>query len=512
MKKTDSVFQLIKSLTRGEKRNFRMLAQLTSGDKKYLQLFDVMDSMDDYDEDKILRKFRKDPAFEKQFAYNKNYLYNNILNALAYFHKGQDSELSSLTLQVRILLEKNLYFQAKRMIRKVKDKVRALEKFEELLTLLQFETEVIRRTEDMKVMRDAFREVEIEEQITLTKISNLQKYRRLESRVFLLMKEQYYSREKQENVLYQEVMTSEVMEAETEAQSLRAKILYNVIKMRINTYEGDEAAALGFCDRAISLMESNKELLDNEAGVFLGLLNFSARSKFMTLGFEPAYQTLIKIKAVKIRTAHHRSRRFILYHASLLALHNDVGRELPKEEIEEIFKESRALNNDLAASHRMWVYYEASKYYLIHGNPSEALRWMNEFLNNPRNPVRKDLQAMARLVNLFIHFELGNYDLIEYKLKSTYRFIYKQEILHGYERRILSFFRKAINLTEKEELMEELQLFRDDLDEVFKNPKERIATNYFHIYAWIDAKLNGYSYSQSLKVYAEKGWKAYEPR
>jgi hypothetical protein len=87
MKKPDALFQLISSLSRGEKRNFRMLAQLTSGDKKYLQIFDIVDLMEEYDEAKVIRKFRNDPGFERQFAYIKNYLYNSILSSLVYFRR-----------------------------------------------------------------------------------------------------------------------------------------------------------------------------------------------------------------------------------------------------------------------------------------------------------------------------------------------------------------------------------------------------------------------------------------
>lgn len=208
MKRNDAVFQLIKSLTRGEKRNFRMLAQLTSGDKKYLQLFDTLDGLDEYNEAKILKKFRKDPSFEKQFAYNKNYLYNSILNSLAYFHKGADSELSSLTIQVKILSEKSLFHQAKKLLRKVKEKVIAQERFEELLKLLNLEAEVIMRTENVKIIRDALRSVEFEEKVTMEKIHNLLEFRKLKSRVVILRRTFYMARTDNELKLMKEVTSS----------------------------------------------------------------------------------------------------------------------------------------------------------------------------------------------------------------------------------------------------------------------------------------------------------------
>ena len=230
MKKTDAVFQLIKSLTRGEKRNFRMLAQLTSGDKKYLQLFDVMDSLSEYSEDRILKRFKKDKSFEKQFAYNKNYLYNSILNSLAYFHKGTEAELSSLTLQVRILLEKNLYQQARKLLRKAKEKVQKHERFEELLKLLRYEIEILKRTENIKIMAEALRQVEFEERVTLEKITNCIGYSRIDSRMFMLMKTVHVARDAADDQLIREIESAELMESESRALSSKAKILIHKIR------------------------------------------------------------------------------------------------------------------------------------------------------------------------------------------------------------------------------------------------------------------------------------------
>ena len=49
---TDILFQLIKSLEKGEKRNFKLYVKRNSGseDLKIVQLFDALDKMEEYDE------------------------------------------------------------------------------------------------------------------------------------------------------------------------------------------------------------------------------------------------------------------------------------------------------------------------------------------------------------------------------------------------------------------------------------------------------------------------------
>jgi hypothetical protein len=55
---SDALFQLIKSLEKSEKRNFKLYITRNSSslDLKSIQLFDAMDKMEEYDEVKLLNK------------------------------------------------------------------------------------------------------------------------------------------------------------------------------------------------------------------------------------------------------------------------------------------------------------------------------------------------------------------------------------------------------------------------------------------------------------------------
>jgi hypothetical protein len=145
----------------------------------------------------------------------------------------------------------------------------------------------------------------------------------------------------------------------------------------------------------------------------------------------------------------------------------------------------------LAVGTRLTAAYTFSIYYMIAGDYSKALTWMNSFLNHPRTNLRADLQTGMRLMNLVIHFELGNYDLIEYSIKSTYRFIYKQERMHQYERRFIRFFRDAIALHNATDLTDLMRVFQQDIMEIVKDPFERRALDVYSILVWLHSKLDG---------------------
>mgnify|MGYP000023314336 CR=1 FL=1 len=59
MKPSNELFQLIKSLTKSEKRYFKLSSSLQSGEKNYMKLFDIIEIQDEYDEPAIKQKFKK---------------------------------------------------------------------------------------------------------------------------------------------------------------------------------------------------------------------------------------------------------------------------------------------------------------------------------------------------------------------------------------------------------------------------------------------------------------------
>ena len=72
---TDSLFQLIQSLQKSEKRNFKLYIQrnTSNNDLKIVQLFDALDKMKDYDEKELINKTVS--LKKEQLSNIKTYLY-----------------------------------------------------------------------------------------------------------------------------------------------------------------------------------------------------------------------------------------------------------------------------------------------------------------------------------------------------------------------------------------------------------------------------------------------------
>src|SRR6476659_4264547 len=90
---TDALFQLIKSLEKSEKRNFKLYVKRNSGneDLKIVQLFDALDKMDEYDEEQLLKKNKS--LSKQQLSNMKAHLYRKVLSSLRLIKDAENIDL-----------------------------------------------------------------------------------------------------------------------------------------------------------------------------------------------------------------------------------------------------------------------------------------------------------------------------------------------------------------------------------------------------------------------------------
>src|SRR4051812_39408135 len=137
----DPLYQLIRSLSKSEKRNFKLFANRLQGNEesKFMMLFDVMDKLNEYSEEKILQK--AEGISKTQLSNLKAHLYKQILLSLRLHASNQDLDIY-LREQIdyaKLLYNKGLYNQSLKMLDKAK--ITAIEFEKNLLLLEMFDFE-----------------------------------------------------------------------------------------------------------------------------------------------------------------------------------------------------------------------------------------------------------------------------------------------------------------------------------------------------------------------------------
>ena len=153
-------------------------------------------------------------------------------------------------------------------------------------------------------------------------------------------------------------------------------------------------------------------------------------------------------------------------------------------EIEEKIREFR-LKMD---RHRILVfYYKIACLYFGSGDNEKAIEYLNRIINW-KVDLRTDLQCYSRLLHLIAHYELGNYDLLEYLVKSVYRFMAKMQNLSVVEEEIFRFLRKSFHL-DKKQVKAAFIALKGKLEKYKDNPLESRSFMYLDIISWLESKI-----------------------
>ena len=142
--------------------------------------------------------------------------------------------------------------------------------------------------------------------------------------------------------------------------------------------------------------------------------------------------------------------------------------------------------------HVAYIYFGAGLY-------NKALFWINKVLNDNENTLRQDLYSYARLFNLVIHFELGNFDLLEYITKSTQRYLHKRQRDYELEKVVIEYMRKLIRANNVIDRKELFIRFNEKLGEIIQDPGDQIVMRYFDFQKWIDSKIENASFAETIK-------------
>ena len=119
---SSALFKLIKSMTKADKRNFKLYAKRVQGDEslKFIQLFDVLDKMSVLDESKLTE--RLDNIKKTQLSNLKRHLYSQILISLRMISIGRmkSIEIREHVDFAHVLYSKGLYLQSLKLLQRAK--------------------------------------------------------------------------------------------------------------------------------------------------------------------------------------------------------------------------------------------------------------------------------------------------------------------------------------------------------------------------------------------------------
>jgi hypothetical protein len=491
---SDNIFELIKSLSPSEKGYIKKLSSfhVRGGQNQYIKLFDAIDRQTVYDEKELIKKF-KGESFTNNFSVAKNYLYNYILKGLEAYHKNVRAEIRSYLNQVEILENKNLSSHCEKLLEKARKLSMKYELFELLEEVIEWEIQIYsRRTPNEKNHKlivscyDELFDILLKKDITL-------RYKKVSSLVYSKMHNKGQIRSLEETKEYRDIIEQSPGGTEHTLRNFKAK-LYCLLAnsnyyLNINEFE----RSYQFTTRILKLWEDNSHMIETNLFNFFGCLINKGVCELKFKKYTELNKTLEKIDEYfdRFQPENNYLRLSLFnfkFYVSLFTGQTEKGLEIAGE-IEKYLYSPRVQEEDKKGS--QLFHFGMTCMYIGIGDYKSANKYVNIVLNGFESDLRSDLFCFAHILSIIIHFELGNKELLEYRVKSTYRLLLKRNKLYKVESLILHFIKDILAGINTEE--EQRVAFRDLRDKMLEatvsNRFEEIALDYFDFISWLESKI-----------------------
>lgn len=503
MKPSDSLFSLIKSLTKSEKRYFKIVAAKRSNSEKsnYLQLFDAIDKQEEYDEDKIIQQFSQ-TIFIKHLPSEKNYLYFSILKTLVSFHEGNFGfiELDEIRHYATILYNKGLYDQSNKMLTKARKFAVSYELYPELLSIANLQLELLPMIAPVaEELESGFDAIIRDEQLAFQKLENINEYHQLYARfLFLIRANGELIRNISELQPYDEIMKHDLLKDESKAISYKSKEMYFFIAGMYLFIKNDLEKAYQLGVRGLEFLSANFGKLTSVA-IYSARISNHCEVCLRMKKYEECELLLKQLDSIETNSTFEKSKLFYRYHDLLLRLNIFKGNfDQAILLVECIEKGISTYEENIHRSRAINMYYYIAYAYFGKGDYRTSLRWISQIISN-KTDLRSDLLCFSRLLNLVLHIELDNQLQLEYVIKSTYSYLSKRERLYKLEDCFLRFLKKNLNPLDSKNRNGAFKVLKEELFEVLQDPYEHRALEYFDFLSWLESKIQNKPFMQVIK-------------
>jgi hypothetical protein len=495
-RQTDSLYQLIHSLEKAEKRHFKLYIRKNSSrdDLKIVRLFDVIDKMPDYDEKALLRKLE---GVEKtQLGNQKTHLYKQIMASLRDL-KSKDSvelQLNELLDYGRILYNKGLFTQSLRFLERAKEIGFANGKYNFLSQVISLEKKIegLHVTKNMQERAAQLSREALEVSGHIYQVFRLSNLAVKLNSIYIL---NGHARNPAEQDEVKAIFAEALPQNAYSFQGFYEKLyLYQshcwlafILQDFLNYYR--------YAQKWVNLFEDEPVRIKVETAHYIkgmhNLLNahFDLRNY---RGFEKTLAAFEKFYQTPLCQQHDNFRIHSFIYITNAKLNGHLMAGTFKEGLQQvpILEENIEKNQDFIDTHRRMVFnFKVASLHFGYGDYKGTIDYLQRIIHEQVH-LRYDLQCYARLMHLLAHYEMGNDVIIDSLAKSVHRFMEKMRTLGAVEDAVLKYLRKYANQPirhSKTELMKLLEQIRP----YETSRSERRIFAYLDLISYLESKIQG---------------------
>jgi len=508
---SDKVFQLIKSLTKAEKRYFKLYTSKQAGERNNHQLlFDAIDHLDEYEE-ALLKKSIRNKALLNSLPIAKTRLYDVILRSLDAFHANSsiDAQLKRTLHCAEILYKKSLYSQSQKLLDGAKKLAYKYDKHTSLLEIFMWEKLLIEKDNYENVGDQELEDMMHENTRIVRLIEVYNDFWGIKSRLFNILNKRGKARSEEGLTRLKSIIDDTLLNREPEHVFYQSEYLYNHIYSAYYFGVGDYANSFKYLKANVDHIEANLDKFQEEPNIYFSILTNIVYVASQLKDYTSVFFYLKKLrelpKTMEIRNNEDLEIKLFSSANSIeLTIHFLTGEfEKGLELLPQVENGLMLYEHKLNSVRKAFFYFNIAIIYFGAKKYNDALKWTNRLLNDIGISQSLDIYCFGQLLNLLIHIELNNKNLLPYALRSTQRYLSTRNRYFQFEESFLDLITKLLRSPDPISEVEQYEDFLEKIRSLQEDPLEKAAFEYFDFVSWAESKVSGNDFATVVRQKAQ---------
>ena len=501
----DPLFELIKSLSKSEKRQFNLYVGRLDGNvsAKFFALFKLLDKQKTYNEKQVIDS---GIVSKQQLSNLKAHLYKQILVSLRLnpAHKNIRIQIREQLDFATVLYQKGLYKQSLKLLDKAK--AMALDNEEkniayEIVELEKvIETQYITRSLNNRADELSIQAKELSQHnVIASKLSNLS------LQLYSHLLQNGYVKNNEELKFITEYFYSKLPTYDFQTLGFREKLWLYKAHLWYSFLTQDFLQSYKYASKWLDLFRENPKLILLHPVFYLKGKNYLMEASFFVKKRDTFEQELDLLEKeinedIIPKNTNTEILLFLYFYSHKLHSHFLNGNFAEGEYlVDVIMNKIQQYHSRLDSHHIVLLYYKIACLYFGMGENKKCISFLQLIINSKDIGSAEDLQCFSRVLNLIAHYECGlDYDL-ERQFVQTYKFLLKMENLQEVQKEFITSI-KDLSDVYPHEIKNEFKKIHTRLKKYEHHPYEKRAFLYLDILSWLESKIENKPISEIIGI------------
>lgn len=504
----DNLFDLVKSLSKSEKRQFKLYVGRLGVNEgaKFLILFRQLEKLKFYNETEVLKH---EELKKSQLSNLKAHLYKQILVSLRLNPSHQN-----VRLQIReqldfatILYHKGLYHQSLRVLDKAKSLALHNEEKNIAYEIIELE-KVIESQYITRSISGRANELTVQAKdvsrlnVIASKLSNLS------LQLYGIFLRKGYVKNNEEFQIINQYFKSHLPKFELEELGFRERLWLNKAYLWYSFLTQDFKACYKYAKKWVDLFYDYPEMIGLNPVFFLRGKQYLLEALFYLKEIPRFIDTLEKLEQEVALDSFPKNENikgliFLHLYSHKINLHFMEGTFEEGLSLVDAIEEGISENSGRIDEHHVMIfYYKMACLYFGAGDNKQTIHYLDKIISNKSLRMREDLLCFSRILNLVAHYEAGEDYHLDSLIRSTYKFLIKMEDLYQVQKEMIKFLRGLGDIY-PHQLKREFEKLYTTLKEYEEDPYERRSFLYLDILSWLESHISGKKISEIIRAKAK---------